>query len=117
MAFIDLNPTTITVNARRGTSQKFRSGIVTNFAGTALNLTTWASFQAKLVAVTASPNTADVNYGATTGGADGVLTVLMDASDLAANPAGTAQIVITGIPVIGDDPQLVATGSFNLANG
>ena len=116
MAEVALVPGTLNANIRRGAYQVFKTSAILSPAGVAINLSGWSSISAKLVANSPNPNTDDVSFGTCTGGADGVITLIYNSADLATNPAGTAQLVITGINVVADDPQLLSTGSANLAN-
>jgi len=116
MATVPLKPATLNANIRRGSYQQFKSTAVLNFSDAAVNLSAWDSIDAKLVAQSPNPNTADVTFGTCTGDASGIITLVYDASDLPTAPAGTAQLVITGVNVSGDDPQLLATGSAQLSN-
>lgn len=117
MAFTALVPASINANIRRGAAQAFKSSAVVDFSGAAINLSAYDSLTAKLVALSANPNTADVTFGTVTGDASGILTLTLDASDLASNPTGTSQLVIIGKPVAGDDFQLLASGSAQLSDG
>jgi hypothetical protein len=117
MAVVALQPATINAQIRRGQNQTFKSTAVLDFAGAAINMSGWFSYAAKLVAQSPNPNTADVTFGTVTGNADGTLTLLYDASDLASVPVGTAQLIITGVHVSGDDSQLLASGSAQLSEG
>lgn len=116
MAFVELVPATINASIRRGAAQAFKSGVVANFSGAAINLSAYTSLTAKLVAQSPNPCTSDVTFGTVTGGADGVLTLATDAADLASSPDGTAQLVIIGKPTSGDDFQILASGSCQLAD-
>lgn len=117
MAAIALKPATLNVQIRRGAYQQFKSSPVLNFSDTAVNLSTFFSMTAKLVAQSPTPNTADVTFGAATGDASGIITLVYDSSDLPSNPIGAANLVILGVPASGDDPQVIATGSATLSNG
>lgn len=115
MAVVPLVPATINIAHRRGAYQQYKSSAVLDFAGAAIDLSAWASMAVKLVAQSPGPNTADVTAGTATGSAAGIITVTIASTDLATIPAGTAQVVITGVHVGGDNPQLLASGSFQLA--
>jgi len=117
MAFTNLIPATINGTFRKGGAMKLRSSAVLDFAGAAVNLSTFDSMTAKLVAQSPNPCTADVTFGTATGDANGIISVLIADDALAANPLGTAQLVILGVPVAADDPQLIATGTFQLSDG
>lgn len=116
MAEVALKPATLNVAIRRGSYQQFRSSAVLNFSDAAINLSAWDSIDAKLVAQSPNPNTADVTFGTATGDASGIITLVYNTTDLANAPAGTAQLVITGVNVAGDDPQLLCTGSAQLSD-
>lgn len=116
MAEVALKPATLNVSMRRGAYQVFKSNAVLSPADAAINLSAWFSITAKLVAQSPNPNTADVTFGTVTGDANGILTLIQAEADLASAPAGTAQLVITGVNVDGDDEQLLATGSAQLSN-
>lgn len=116
MAEVPLKPATINVAARRGLYQVFKSSAVLNFSDAAVNLSAWSAFTATITAQSPNPNTADVDFGTVTGDASGILTLTMAPTDLATVPAGTANLVLKGVNVGGDDEQILATGSFQLAN-
>ena len=116
MAEVALVPGTINASMRRGAYQQFRSTAIVGPTGTAIDLSGWFSLSAKLVAQAPSPNTADVSFGTVTGSAAGVLTLTQAEADLASAPAGTAQLVIVGVNVDGDDEQLLASGAAQLSN-
>lgn len=117
MAVVPLVPASINATARRGAYQQFKSTAVIDFAGAPIDLSAWASMAVKLVAQSANPNTADVTAGTATGNASGIITMILASTDLATNPTGTAALVITGVHVGGDNPQLLASGSFQLQDG
>jgi len=116
MATVQLVPAALNIQIRRGAQQTFKSSAVLDFSGAAINLSAWDSFAAKLTAQSPNPNTADVTFGTVTGDANGILTLVYDASDLATAPAGGATLIISGVHVSGDDSQLLASGSAQLAD-
>lgn len=117
MATVALVPSTINASIKRGCQQTIKSSAVLDFAGAAIDLSAWSSMTAKLTAQSPNPNTADVTFGTATGDANGIITLVYDASDLATNPVGTANLLIVGVHVGGDDSQLLSSGSFQLAEG
>lgn len=117
MAFTPLVPGSINVAHRRGAQQAYKSTAALDFAGAAVNLSAFAALAAKLVAISPGPNTADVSVGTVTADANGICTLTIAEADLATNPAGTAQLVITGQTTGGDPDQLLASGTFQLLEG
>ena len=117
MAEVALVPVTFNVNMRKGAYQQFRSSPVLGPTGTAIDLSGWSSITAKLVAQSPGPNTTDVTLGTCAGSAAGVITLTQAEADLAAANPGSANLVIIGINVVGDDEQLLASGSAQLAAG
>lgn len=117
MAFVPLVPGSINVTHRKGTAQQYRSSAVVDFAGAAIDLSAYDGLAAKLVPLSPGPNTSEIAIGTVTGTAAGLCLLTLADTDLAnANP-GSAQIVITGAPVNGDDAQLLASGTFQLQEG
>ena len=114
MATVPLVPGTINATIRRGAQQTFKSSAVVDFAAAAVDLSAWASFTAKLIPTSPSPTGAAVTFGTVTGDANGICTLVYDASDLATNPPGTANLIIEGVHVGGDDAQLLASGTAQL---
>ena len=116
MAEVALKLATLNIQIRRGSYQQYKSSAVVNFSDTAIDLSGWDSISAKLVAQSPNPNTADVSFGTCTGDASGIITLVYNTADLANAPPGSAQLVITGVNVSGDDPQLLCTGQATLAD-
>lgn len=117
MAFTALVPATINVTHRKGAAQEYRSTAVVDFAAAAINLTAYAALAAKLIPLSAGPTSTEVTLGTVTGDANGILKWKIAEADGAALNIGTAQVVITGQPVAGDDDQLLAQGTFQLSEG
>lgn len=117
MAVVPLVPGSINIQIQRGAYQQFKSTAVLDFAGAAVDLSGWFSYTAKLVPTSPNPNTADVTFGTVTGAASGIATLTVASTDLASNPTGTAKLLITGVKVSGDNPQLLASGTAQLSDG
>lgn len=114
MAFVGLTPVSANLSAISGLAQKYQFSTINDLSGAAVNLSAWTSMTAQLVAVTPTPNTADVTFGTVVGASGGVLTLQIAAADLAAIPAGQARLIVSGKPTSGDDAQILVSGVLNL---
>jgi len=114
MAFVGLTPVSANLTAVAGKAQKYQFATINDLSGAAVNLSAWTSLAAKLVAVTPTPNTADVAFGTVAGASGGALTLTISDTDLAALPAGQARLIVEGKPTSGDIVQLLVSGTLSL---
>lgn len=114
MANVNLVPVTFNPTIQTGLAQFFTSSAVQTPAGAAVDLSAWNSLSAKLAPQTPNPTGSDVSFGTVTGSNTGILTLELSATDLATAPAGTAKIIIEGVHVALDDPQVLAVGIATL---
>lgn len=117
MAFTPLQPATINITHSKGAQQAYKSEVVRDFAGAAVNLSAFTNLVFKLIPQSPSPTQAEVTTGTVAGGADGILTVTIATADLASALLGTANCKIIGRTTGADPDQLLASGSFQLVEG
>jgi len=117
VAFTPIVPGTINVQAVQALAQEFQSTAVNNFSGSPVDLSAWTSLTAKIQALNPSPNTSDVTFGTVTANSSGIVTLLVDSTDLATVPVGSANLIISGKPTSGDHAQTLATGILTLVAG
>lgn len=114
MAVLKLVPAAINITARRNVASNSRSGVIKDMTGAVIDLSTWSAFTCTLVPSVAGPASGSISRGTCTGNADGTIDVLFDATDLSDDTPGTCNVVITGVHVALDDPQIMAQGTFTL---
>jgi hypothetical protein len=117
MAFTPLVPVTLNIAPTKGGGQEFQSPVVKDLGGTAVDLSSWVSLTATAVAQTPGVNTADVTFGTVTADVNGIVTLVVAASDFSSSSPGLASLFIKGKPTSGDGFQTLARGTLTLQAG
>jgi len=118
MALTPLVPAAVNAQVSAAGIQVFKSSVVKDFSGAALDLSAFVSLQAQVysqnAAIGNNPTSLAVLTTTPTADSAGVITVETAPADMSTLPASgdTLNLVIVGKPTSGDALQILATGSI-----
>jgi hypothetical protein len=114
VAFVPLVAVTKSFAVVAGLEQAWLLPVLKAPDGTPIDFSSWYYLAAYLDVMPAVPDYDVLQFGVLSQTAPGQLMLRTYATDFQGNFAGTAPCFIYGIPVSGDDPQLLCKGSITV---